>query len=104
MKTVAIVQGRMASSRLPDKILKDIGGKPMLAWVVDQARKARRIDQVVVATTREASDDPVEAYCQASGIPCYRGSMHGRSGPVLPGGQAFSGRRGGAFHCRLPPD
>jgi spore coat polysaccharide biosynthesis protein SpsF len=75
MKTVAIVQGRMASSRLPDKILKDIGGKPMLAWVVDQARKAHRIDQVVVATTSEASDDPVEAYCQENGIPCYRGSM-----------------------------
>ncbi len=75
MKTVAIVQGRMASSRLPDKILKDIGGKPMLAWVVDQARKARHIDQVVVATTHETSDDPVEAFCLASGIPCYRGSM-----------------------------
>ena len=38
MKTVAIVQGRMASSRLPDKILKEIEGKPMLAWVVDRAR------------------------------------------------------------------
>ncbi len=76
MKTVAIVQGRMASSRLPDKILKDIQGKPMLAWVVDQARKAKRIDQVAVATTSDPSDDPVEVYCQAHAIPCYRGSMH----------------------------
>jgi spore coat polysaccharide biosynthesis protein SpsF len=74
--TVAIVQGRMASSRLPDKILKDISGKPMLAWVVDQARKARLIDQVVVATTVEPSDDAVESYCRENHISCYRGSMH----------------------------
>lgn len=76
MKTVAIVQGRMASSRLPDKILKEINGKPMLAWVVDRAGMAQRIDQVVVATTIDPSDDAVEAYCQAHGIACYRGSMH----------------------------
>lgn len=74
--TVAIVQGRMASSRLPDKILKDINGKPMLAWVVDQACKARFIDQVVVATTVDPSDDPVEKYCLENHILCYRGSMH----------------------------
>lgn len=76
MKTVAIVQGRMASSRLPDKILKEINGKPMLAWVVDRASMAQRIDQVVVATTMDPSDDAVEAYCQVHGIACYRGSMH----------------------------
>lgn len=76
MKTVAIVQGRMASSRLPDKILKEINGKPMLAWVVERAGMARRIDQVIVATTIDPSDDAVEAYCQAHGIACYRGSMH----------------------------
>ena len=75
-KTVAIIQGRMASSRLPDKILKDINGKPMLAWVVDQARKARFIDQVVVATTLDPSDDAVEIYCHKNHILCYRGSMH----------------------------
>jgi spore coat polysaccharide biosynthesis protein SpsF len=76
MKTVAIVQGRMASSRLPDKILKGIGGQPMLAWVVERARRATKIDQVVVATTTEASDDPVEAFCRERGYLCYRGSMH----------------------------
>jgi spore coat polysaccharide biosynthesis protein SpsF len=75
-RTVAIVQGRMASSRLPDKILMDINGKPMLAWVVDQARKAHLIDLVVVATTMDSSDDAVENYCQENHIACYRGSMH----------------------------
>jgi spore coat polysaccharide biosynthesis protein SpsF len=76
MKIAAIVQGRMASSRLPGKILQEIEGKPMLAWVVDQARKARRVDEVIVATTTDPSDDPVEEFCRQRGITCYRGSMH----------------------------
>jgi spore coat polysaccharide biosynthesis protein SpsF len=76
MKTVAIVQGRMASSRLPGKILQDIAGKPMLAWVVDQARKAHSVDEVLVATTIDPSDDPVEEFCRQHEIGCYRGSMH----------------------------
>ena len=75
MRTVAIVQGRMASSRLPDKILKDIGGQPMLTWVVERARRATKIDQVVVATTTEASDDRVEVFCRERGYLYYRGSM-----------------------------
>jgi len=73
MNTIAIVQARMASSRLPGKVLKPIAGRPMLEWVVARARRARRVDAVVVATTREASDDPVAAWCARAGIPCYRG-------------------------------
>ncbi len=53
----------------------EISGKPMLAWVVDQARKARLIDQVVVATTVDPTDDAVEKFCQENDILCYRGSM-----------------------------
>lgn len=75
-RVVAIIQGRMASSRLPEKIMQDIEGKPMLAWVIDQARKARYIDQVVVATTMDASDDAVEEFCRAYQVDCFRGSMH----------------------------
>ncbi len=70
---VAIVQARMGSSRLPGKVLADIGGKPMLARVVLRARRARTIDQVVVATTTDPSDDPLEAYCNSMGFPCFRG-------------------------------
>ena len=76
MKTVAIVQGRMGSSRLPDKIMKDIGGQPMLAWVVERAIRARGIDQVVVATTTDPSDDAVETFCRVRGYACSRGSLH----------------------------
>jgi spore coat polysaccharide biosynthesis protein SpsF len=66
----------MSSSRLPGKVLLDIGGQPMLARVVRRARRARLVDQVVVATTCEASDDPVAELCGQSGYDCYRGSQH----------------------------
>jgi spore coat polysaccharide biosynthesis protein SpsF len=74
-KTVAIIQARMASSRLPGKVLQELGHQPVLAWVVRRARRANLINQVVVATTSEASDDPVAEYCLAEGIALTRGSM-----------------------------
>jgi len=70
---VAIIQARMGSSRLPGKVLQDIGGKPMLYRVVVRARRAQTIGRAVVATTWDESDDPVAAYCQAQGFPVYRG-------------------------------
>jgi spore coat polysaccharide biosynthesis protein SpsF len=73
---VCIIQARMAASRLPGKVLKDLGGQPVLAWVVERARRAKLIDEVVVATTIEPEDDQVESFCNQKGYPCYRGSMH----------------------------
>lgn len=72
--TVAILQARMGSQRLPGKILKDLGGEPMIARVVERARRAKTLDRVVVATTTDPSDDPVAALCAARGWPVYRGS------------------------------
>lgn len=74
-KTVAIIQARMASSRLPGKVLLDIGGQPMLVWVIERARRARTVDEVVVATTTDASDEPIVAFCQGRGYPFFRGSV-----------------------------
>jgi spore coat polysaccharide biosynthesis protein SpsF len=73
-RTVAIVQARMASSRLPGKVLADIGGRPMLSWVIERTQRARSVDSVVVATTVSASDEPVEEYCRMAGYPVFRGS------------------------------
>jgi spore coat polysaccharide biosynthesis protein SpsF len=72
--TLAIIQARMSSTRLPGKVLKDIAGKPMLQHVVERARQAKTIDEVLVATTSESSDDILGQYCQEQSIPCYRGS------------------------------
>lgn len=75
LHVVAIVQGRMTSSRLPGKILADLGGKPMLAHVVERVRQAKTVQQVVVATTADASDNPVADFCRQQGYDCFRGSL-----------------------------
>jgi spore coat polysaccharide biosynthesis protein SpsF len=75
MRTVAIIQARMSSSRLPGKVLLDLGGEPMLVRVIERARRAKTIDEVAVATTTDPSDDPLEALCRDRGYAVYRGSM-----------------------------
>jgi spore coat polysaccharide biosynthesis protein SpsF len=74
-RTVAIIQGRMAASRLPGKVLLDIAGQPMLERVLTRTRRARFLDLVVVATTVDPSDDPVETWCREHETPVFRGSM-----------------------------
>ena len=74
MKTVAIIQARMGSTRLPGKVLADLAGKPVLAWVVRAARAALGVDEVWVATSTAAADDAVAAWCKANGVSVHRGS------------------------------
>ncbi|MCA1899257.1 MAG: glycosyltransferase family protein [Chloroflexi bacterium] len=74
-KIVAIIQGRMSSSRLPGKILADIAGQPMLTRVFTRTSRAKTLDEVIFATTTDSSDDPVAEYCDFSGIPYSRGSL-----------------------------
>jgi spore coat polysaccharide biosynthesis protein SpsF len=71
---VCIIQARMGSSRLPGKVLKKICGRPMLGWVVERASRSRLISKIVVATTSDSGDDPIEAFCESSGFTCFRGS------------------------------
>jgi spore coat polysaccharide biosynthesis protein SpsF len=75
-RVVAIIQGRMSSSRLPGKILADIAGQPMLTRVYVRTSRARTLSEVIFATTTDASDDPVAEYCDLSGIPFTRGSLY----------------------------
>lgn len=74
-RTVTIIQARMGSSRLPGKVLLDIAGRPMLGWVFERARRAHLVDEVILATTTDPSDDPVAQYCQKSGYTHTRGSL-----------------------------
>jgi spore coat polysaccharide biosynthesis protein SpsF len=74
-RVVAIIQGRMSSSRLPGKILADIAGQPMLQRVFIRTSRSASVSQTIFATTTDASDDPVADYCDFSGIPVTRGSQ-----------------------------
>ncbi|MBV8051610.1 MAG: glycosyltransferase family protein [Acidobacteriaceae bacterium] len=74
MKTVAIVQARMGSSRLPGKVLMDLGGRTVLGRVVKRVNRAVLVQQVVVATSSVPPDDAVASECQRLGVECFRGS------------------------------
>lgn len=76
MKVVAILQARMTSSRLPGKVLMDINGHTMLESVVQRVGAARTVDQVVIATTEEPTDDLIVAFCATHELPVIRGSLN----------------------------
>ena len=73
VKVVCIIQARMDSSRLPGKVLKDICGYPMLHWVVSRVAEAKLVDELIVATTLDNSDDPIAEWCSEHSIKCSRG-------------------------------
>ena len=75
-RVIAIVQGRMSSSRLPGKILADLAGQPMLQRVFLRTSRAASVTETIFATTTDPSDDPVAEYCDFSGIPFTRGSLY----------------------------
>lgn len=72
---VAVIQARMSSTRLPGKVLMPLGGRPMLAHIVDRARQCVTVTAVIVATSTETSDDPIAEFCEQNKITCYRGSL-----------------------------
>jgi spore coat polysaccharide biosynthesis protein SpsF len=73
MKTVAIIQARMGSTRLPGKVLMDLAGEPMLARVVNRLRRARTLRDLVIATTTAPADDAIAGLCEARDWACFRG-------------------------------
>jgi spore coat polysaccharide biosynthesis protein SpsF len=71
--TVAVVQARLTSTRLPAKVLKPLGSKEVLRHVVDRLANCRLIDEVVIATTTDCVDDPLVEFCRQHGLTCFRG-------------------------------
>ena len=76
MRTVAIIQARMNSTRLPGKILADLCGRPMLAQQLQRLRTCQLLDEIVVATTTSTLDDDVAALAKSEAVACVRGSEH----------------------------
>jgi spore coat polysaccharide biosynthesis protein SpsF len=74
MTTIAIVQARTGSTRLPEKVLLELGGETVLVGVVGRVQRMRRIDGLVIATTTEDADDRIEEIARRSGAPVFRGS------------------------------
>ena len=92
MTTLIIVQARMSSTRLPGKVLLPLAGEPMLTRLIERLRRVQRADGIVVATTTNASDDPIAALCAQLGVPCHRGSEHDVLSRYADAARQFLGR------------
>lgn len=73
-KTVAIIQARMGSTRLPGKVLKELSGQPVLYHIIKRIEQVPGIDKIIVATTEEEIDNSIESYVNSIGFSCFRGS------------------------------
>jgi spore coat polysaccharide biosynthesis protein SpsF len=74
MRVIATIEARMTSSRLPGKVLLESIGKPMLQLMVERLRHLERVDDIVIATTTNKTDEPIVALAEKLGIQYYRGS------------------------------
>ena len=75
MKVVGIVQARMASSRLPGKVLMEVCGKPLIVHELDRIARAKKIDELWLATSIDSSDNALAAAVGAAGYKVFRGSQ-----------------------------
>ena len=74
MTTVATIEARMNSKRLPGKVLADIVGTPALGVMVERLKEVPELDGIVIATTTNGIDDAVEALAHRLGVGCWRGN------------------------------
>lgn len=74
MVVTAIIQARMGSTRLNGKTMANIAGRPFIWHVIDRLRHAKKIDEIILATTINKDDDVLEEKAKKWGIKCFRGS------------------------------
>jgi spore coat polysaccharide biosynthesis protein SpsF len=72
---LAVLQARCSSTRFPRKVLEPLLGAPMILRQIERIRRAKRLDALVVATSNDASDDPLAERCEENGVAVYRGSL-----------------------------
>ena len=75
MAVIGILQARTNSTRLPGKVLMDILGEPMILHQLRRLKTSMLLDDIIVATSNEKSDDNLAKVCAASGYRVYRGSL-----------------------------
>jgi spore coat polysaccharide biosynthesis protein SpsF len=100
MTIAAIVQARAGSTRLPEKVLREVEGKPLLQYLVERLARARLLDSVVVATSNDPTDDPVAALCEKLGLDHERGALDDVAGRLL----RVAERRGLQAFARISGD
>lgn len=74
MKIIAVVQARMGSTRLPEKVMRPIAGVPMIELLLRRLGRSRRIQKIVLATSVDTRNDDLVDHVRAMGCEVYRGS------------------------------
>lgn len=75
IKISAVIQARMTSRRLPGKVLKEVCGRPLLSYLLRRVERCEEIDDIILATSSDPSDDPLHDYGLSCGIRVYRGPL-----------------------------
>src|SRR5438876_727587 len=73
-RTVAIIQARMGSTRLAGKVMMNVAGRPLLAYLIERISRARTLDSILVATSTNPRDNIIIEECERRGFPNFRGS------------------------------
>ena len=73
--SVAVIQARSSSTRLPGKVLQPLGDSTVLGWMVRAAASARSVENVVVATSTQSDDDAVAEAASTLGAKVVRGPL-----------------------------
>ena len=74
MRIVSTIEARMSSTRFPGKTMREIVGKPMLELLIERLKRARKVDEIVVATTTEPEDKVITELAERIGVKWFRGS------------------------------
>lgn len=74
IRSIAMIQARMGSSRLPNKVLMDLCGKTDLQWVIERVKRSEFVDEVMVITSIEKNNLPLIQLCAELGIRVFVGS------------------------------
>lgn len=74
MKIVSTIEARMTSSRLPGKVMMKAAEKPMLEHLVNRLKTVKSIDEIIIATTKNESDDIIQKLADSLSVQCFRGS------------------------------
>lgn len=75
MKITAIIQARMTSKRFPGKMLAPFLNKPILFHVINQIKSSNLKPNIIIATSKDVSDDPLAAYANSLGVKVVRGPL-----------------------------
>jgi spore coat polysaccharide biosynthesis protein SpsF len=82
LKFVGVITARLSSRRFRGKVLLPLHGRPMLSYIIDRLRSVNRLDEIVIATSMDSSDDPIIAFAEVFGIACWRGDLNDVLGRV----------------------